>query len=112
MLELARVRAVISAERAEPDLRRYLAGYEGADFDRTVDRQEPFELTDKDFRAVQALNVSVLHTARAWLRGEGKAQVSELLRAVPAEVDIWDVQPDRYAATLGPASEAWQLWRI
>jgi hypothetical protein len=109
---IARIRAVLSAERAERDLSRYLSGYEGAQFDRLADRQTPDEFTDRDFSAVQALNVNVLHTARAWLRGEGKAQVSELLRPIPADVDIWDVQPAGYAAMLGPDSYAWRMWRI
>src|SRR5215469_5147510 len=81
----ARIRALLSAERAERDLSRYLAGYDGARFDQIADQQVPYGFTDKDFRAVQTLNVNVLHTARAWLRGEGKTPVAELLRSIPAD---------------------------
>lgn len=111
-MSIERIKAIIATGSAERDLRRYIADYDGARFDKADGQHATDEFTTEDFKAVQALNVNVLHTARSWLLGEGKAQVGDLLRRIPADLDIWDVQPTGYAAALGPGSPAWQLWQI
>ena len=35
-----------------------------------------------------------------------------LLRQIPADLDIWRIEPDEYDAVLGPGSPAWQLWEL
>ena len=57
---------------------------------------------DGDFRAVQKLSVNVLHSASEWLLGDGKDTVRGLLRQIPADLDIWKIEPDEYDAVLGP----------
>lgn len=109
---LDRVRDLVSADRAEDDLRRYLRRPGGSQLERLADYGSPDEFTDSDFRAVQALSVSALHSARQWLRGDGKDQVRCLLESIPCNLDIWDVEPEDYIAVLGPDSPAWQLWVI
>lgn len=104
--------ALVGADRAPDDLRRYLNRRGGAEFDRLVDRDSPDCFTDGDFRAVRKLNVNALHSARSWLRGAGKETVSNLLRRIPADRDIWEIEPDEYDTVLGPESPAWQLWRL
>lgn len=56
--------------------------------------------------------MSVLRTAQEWLRGEGRSQVQQLLRRVPADLDIWEVPADGFDRDLGPDSPAWELWEI
>lgn len=106
------IRQVIAAERASCDLHRYVTSFGGGQFDKIIDRHAADEFTAEDFKAVQKLNVSVLHAARRWLLGDGRAEVRELLRSIPADLDIWDVQPEDYDARLGPDSPAWQLWQL
>lgn len=109
---LDRIRMLISADRAAEDLRRYLARPGGREFDQLADHDMPYEFTVNDFKAVRKLNVSVLLSARVWLRADGRAEVRCLLDQIPPELDIWDVKLEDYEAVLGPKSPAWKLWRI
>src|ERR1022692_2289493 len=106
------IRGVIAAERAAGDLRRYLVSFDGGQFDKIIDRRSRDEFTGDDFRAVRKLNVAVLRTTQAWLLGEGCAEVRGLLCSIPADLDIWDIQPEEYSARLGSDSPAWRLWQL
>lgn len=108
----ALVGQLIAADRAIMDLHRYLTSFGGAKFDQLANRQKPNELTSEDFLAIRKLNVSVLRTARQSLLGDEKPVVRRLLRAVPDDLDIWDVPPGDYDSRLGPESAAWQLWQL
>jgi Family of unknown function (DUF6308) len=70
------------------------------------------EFTDEDFQAVRSLNVNVLRRARCSLLGDAKTEVQRLLRAIPADLDIWEVPRHKYVSRLGRPSEAWQLWDL
>ena len=109
---LLKITELISADRAPHDLRLYLRRPGGNQLERLADYGTPDEFTDSDFRAVQTLSVSVLHTARQWLRGDGREPVRCLLQAMPCSLDIWDVEPEGYNAVLGPGSPAWRLWAL
>jgi hypothetical protein len=109
---LDRIRTLVSAERAVTDLRHYLTSYGGRRFDELADRSKPCEFTVNDFEAVGKLNVSVLLSARDWLIGDGRDEVRALLCQIPADLDIWDVEPEEYQAILGQESPAWKLWEI
>lgn len=109
---LDRIRKLIAAERAATDLDTYLTSFSGAKFDGLIDRSSPNEFTAGDFRAVRKLNVSVLMKARIALIGEKKPDVQILLGAIPIDLDLWNVAPANYDATLGPDSPAWRLWRL
>jgi hypothetical protein len=109
---LLKITELISADRAPHDLRRYLRRPGGSQLERLADYRTPDEFTDNDFRAVQTLSVSVLHTARQWLRGDGREPVRCLLQAMPCSLDICDVEPEGYNAVLGPGSPAWRLWAL
>lgn len=84
----------------------------GARFDLLADRRRPDEFTSEDFLAVRKLNVSVLRTARQSLLGDAQPEVGRLLRAIPQDLDIWEVPPSDYDSRLGPDSAAWQLWQL
>lgn len=58
------VAQLIAADRAIPDLHRYLTSFGGARFDQLANHHRPNEFTSEDFLAVRKLNVSVLRTAR------------------------------------------------
>jgi hypothetical protein len=109
---LGRIKELLATEQPVGDLRRYLTSFGGAQFDRLIDSLAVDEFTLADFKAVGELNVSVLHSAQQWLLGEGRPQVRELLRGIPADLDIWEVSADRFDSELGPDSPAWQLWEI
>ena len=109
---LDRVRKLTADPRVAQDLHRYLTSYEGARFDHVTDRGAHDEFTCADFLAVRRLSVSMLRTARTALRGDVLPQVRPLLRAIPLDLDIWDVPPAGYDAVLGSESPAWQLWQL
>jgi hypothetical protein len=109
---LALARQLTAADRAIRDLHCYLISFGGAKFDQLANRQRPDEFTSEDFQAVRRLNVSVLVGARQSLLGEEKPEVQRLLRAIPDDLDIWEVPPDDYDSRLGPGSAAWQLWQL
>jgi hypothetical protein len=107
-----RIKGLLATEQPVGDLRRYLNSFGGAQFDRLIDSLAVDEFTLADFKAVRELNVSVLRSAQQWLLGQGRPQVRELLRRIPADLDIWEVSADRFDSELGPGSPAWQLWEI
>lgn len=109
---LSRIKDLLLADKAAGNLRRYLSSYSGAQFDRLTDCLVVDEFTRADFMAVHELGVSVLHTARQWLLGGGRVQVQQLLRDIPADLDIWEVPADRFDSVLGPDSPAWRLWQV
>lgn len=109
---ICRIKKLLATEQAAENLQRYLASFTGARFDRLTDRLTVDEFTRSDFTAVHELNVSVLHTARKWLLGEGRPEVQRLLSRIPADLDIWEIPPGRFDLELGSESPAWQLWEI
>jgi hypothetical protein len=109
---LCRIKELLLADKPVGNLRLYLSSYGGAQFDWFTDRLVVDEFTPADFRAVHELRVSVLHTARQWLLGGGRVQVKQLLHDIPADLDIWEVSPERFDCYLGPDSPAWRLWQI
>jgi hypothetical protein len=109
---LALIRKLTAADRAVKDLRCYLSSFAGAKFDQLANHQRPDEFTSEDFQAVRKLNVSVLVRARQSLLGDAKPEVQRLLRAIPDDLDIWEVPPSDYDSRLGPGSAAWQLWQL
>jgi hypothetical protein len=109
---LALIRQLTSADRAIKDLHCYLTSFAGAKFDQLAKRQRLDEFTSEDFQAVRTLNVSVLIRARQSLLGDAKPEVRRLLRAIPDDLDIWEIPPSDYDSRLGPGSAAWQLWQL
>jgi hypothetical protein len=109
---LRRINELLATEIPADNLHRYFSSFGGARFDKLVDHQAVDEFTVADFKAVHELNVSVLRTAQEWLRGEGRPHVQQLLRRIPADLDIWEVPADRFDGELGPGSPAWHLWEL
>lgn len=109
---LALIKQLTAADRAIKDLHCYLTSFAGAKFDQLANRHRPDEFTSEDFQAVRKLNVSVLVRARQSLLGDAKPEVQHLLRAIPDDLEIWEVPPSDYDSRLGPCSAAWQLWQL
>lgn len=94
-------------------LRDYLGGtYSGGAFDRAIDHDYPNEFTQRDFDAVAKLKVAVLKPTQAWLKGDGRAEVSRLLNAIDQDLDIWDVTEEDFDEILGENGPAWRLWKL
>ena len=111
---LSAVRALIAPERRETSERhlRAYGAYDGAKFDRMIDHGHPNEITEDDFRAVSQLKVNVLLEARPWFTGEGHTRVYELLEAIPADRDIWEIEEGDFDSIYGEDSPAWELWDL
>jgi hypothetical protein len=61
---------------------------------------------------VSKLNVDVLIKAGPWLTGEGRDRVYELLDAIPADRDIWEVNEGEFDSIYGEHSPAWEFWDL
>ncbi|MET7675953.1 DUF6308 family protein [Streptomyces seoulensis] len=96
------------------NLRRYFglageAAYTGARFEHLGGEQVADEVTAEDLVAVQMLSVRVpARAALELLEGERGRQLSELLRRIPVDVDMVEVD----AAELHSDSAADQAWRL
>ncbi len=104
-------------EAAQGLLKRYYAvrkngtpRYTGSRFEAIAGlNPDPYVLGPADLVAASALSVKIPSMAAIRLLDEPNAErISALLRAVPADVDIVDVAPDK----LNGNSDASQLWRF
>lgn len=96
----------IERPRAIACLRSYAQTYTGAWFE-TLARSGTNQITAEDIVAVRTLSVEVPPRFAIWLLGDGAAMVSAELADVPADLDLWDADPER---DLGPDSPASRLW--
>jgi hypothetical protein len=85
-------------------LQAYFESFTGRWFETLAD-PDPFSITASDLVAVSMLGVTVPANAAAWLLGEGRPLVSDLLRQIPVDRPIWDLAVD-----LSPQGAAWHLW--
>jgi hypothetical protein len=82
--------------------------FTGRWFHQIADSAHPNVITADDLVAVSTLGVTIPAGVAIWLRSsEGCATVSDLLREVPADVDIWDG-----AEHLVEDGPLWRLWRV
>lgn len=108
------LRSHLGSEDAVTNLRRYFglageAAYTGARFEHLGGEQVADEVTAEDLVAVQMLSVRVpARAALELLEGERGRQLSELLRRIPVDVDMVEVD----AAELHRDSAADQAWRL
>lgn len=116
-----RLRALITDAQALADLRSYFgigltpgaASFTGSRFEQLAgggDRPEVADVvTAEDLVAVQTLSVTVpAEAALDLLEGTLGAQLSDLLRAVPADVDLAEAD----TADLAPGSPADKAWHL
>ena len=96
-------------EQVELDVRTYAATFTGSRFEAIARRNpDPDTITADDLVAVSMLDVHVSGAAAIWLLEEGGAKVSKLLKCIPSDQDLWEVDP----AIVGPRSAAWELWDL
>jgi hypothetical protein len=91
-------------ERAVRSVKTYFASFTGRWFEVLAD-PDPFSITAADLVAISMLGVAVPANAAAWLLGEGRTLVSDLLRQIPVDRPIWEPGVD-----LSPGGAAWRLW--
>ena len=85
----------------------YFSSYTGSWFEHFSDNTHPYAITERDILAVSMLSVHIPAGTTIWLLGEGKKQVSDLLRRIPVGQTIWD--PD---ADLSRSGKPWELWEL
>lgn len=95
------------AVTASRDVERYLVGepFTGRKFEQLADFDHPNVVTAKDLVAVTMLGVNVPAGCAIWILGEGAPLLSELLRVIPSDIDIWEASDDHFA-------DANKLWRL
>jgi hypothetical protein len=81
--------------------------FTGRYFDLLRDDGRPHEIAARDLVAVEMLSIRVPPRVSAWLLDTGRRQVSDLLRQVPDDVDIWDA-----GDALARDGALWQLWDL
>jgi hypothetical protein len=69
----------------------YREMYTGSKFEIVADRDNPNQFTARDIVAVSMLAINIPPTVSFWLlHSEEASQMSDLLRQVPTDLDIWD----------------------
>lgn len=81
--------------------------FTGRYFDVFADHEHPNEITERDLLAVEMLSVQVPAEVAIWILGDGRPQISSLLRKVDADVDIWNGRD-----LLQEGGELWRLWDL
>lgn len=82
--------------------------FTGRWFHVLADKDRPHEITAQDVVAVSTLSVTVPPRVAIWLLSdEGRAAVTQLLAAVPDDVDLWDG-----ADLIDEGGDLWRLWRL
>jgi hypothetical protein len=97
------------ADRIKADFDRYFTGFNGRHFERfsAMGSADPNRFAATDILAVEALSVKVPPNSAAKLIDTGAEEFSTLLRQIPAEKDLWEVE----ATDLGEGSPALTLYR-
>lgn len=88
-----------------------LPAYSGSQFEAVaVLNPDPYSIGPADFTAVSMLSVDVSAQAAIRLMGRDADEISQLLRRIPTDRDIVEVDSDELA-TGSAASELWQVLR-
>ena len=80
--------------------------FTGSKFEEIAGDEHPNEFTARDIVAVSMLSVKVPAAVSMWLLlGEGRDKTSELLKQIPASLDIWEAEEH-----LAEGKPLWKLW--
>jgi hypothetical protein len=79
--------------------------FTGSSFESFYDKQS-IEFTEKDIVAVSMLSVNIPPSATRWILGEGRTQLSDLLKKIDPNIAIEDQN-----ANLTRDNTAWNLWK-
>lgn len=95
------------AEQARRSLTRYLLEepFTGRWFEQLTDTERPNEITERDLVAVSMLGVTVPAPCAIWLLNDGRQPVSNLLKELPTDKDMWEVGDDVFDI----AEELWSV---
>ncbi|OBG42933.1 DUF6308 family protein [Mycolicibacterium fortuitum] len=87
-----------NGEQVAHDLRRYFGGgrdsFTGRWFEEFAAIGDPNRFEASDILAVEALNVAVPPESAAKLIVSESQRFSQLLRAIPREIDLWEAEPN------------------
>ena len=104
----------VDAEQAISDVQRYFTSgkFTGGQFERFADGGDREAVasvfTSDDVVAVSLLSVRIPGRASLQLLGESAGRLTDLLREIPADIDLWDASDD----LVGPQSAASQAWQL
>lgn len=107
----------INATQVSPDvesaLKTYFStegnGFTGSQFENLIKDSDPHAITDRDLIALTTLSVDVPARAALWiLSKEGQDEISEHLRQIPVDTDIWDPRVKDIFADSGPVMDLWR----
>lgn len=107
----------LSATQVRPDvelaLKTYFStngnGYTGSQFENLIKDSNPNAITEQDLIAITTLSVDIPARAALWiLSKEGQNEISEHLRHIPVDTDIWD---PRVKDIFGDNGHVMNLWR-
>lgn len=85
--------------------------YSGSQFEAVAAlNADPYSIGTADFTAASMLSVAIPAQAAIRILGPDAGEIADLLRQIPTEIDITDVNPDQLVAG-GPASKLWLVLR-
>ena len=84
-------------------------GFTGSQFENLIENSDPYEITERDLIAITTLSVDVPSRAALWiLSGEGQNEISNHLRQIPVDTDIWDPRVTDIFADSGHVMNLWK----
>lgn len=84
-------------------------GYTGSQFETLIKDSDPLVITAHDLIAITTLSVDVPVKAMLWILSDnGQRELSEHLREIPDDIDIWD---DQAGDIFSDDGHVMKLWR-
>lgn len=107
----------IKATKVRPDVRSALQkyfntdseGYTGSQFENLLVGSDPFSITAQDLIAITTLSVDVPARAALWILNDGQKEISETLRQIPIDIDIWDEEAKNIFSDDGQLMNLWRM---
>ena len=105
------------ATQVRPDvesaLQKYFStngdGYTGSQFENLIVDSDPFAVTARDLIAITTLSVDVPARAALWILSvQGQRELSEILREIPVDTDIWDSKAKNVFSDSGHVMDLWR----
>ena len=95
------------AEQISADFDRYFTGFNGRHFERfsAMGSADPNRFAATDVLAVEALSVKVPPNSAAKLIDTEAEEFGTLLREIPADRDIWEMEASEEASTAMPHAD-------
>jgi hypothetical protein len=106
-----------TATQVRPDvemaLKNYFStsgkGFTGSQFEILIENSDPDAITARDLVAITSLSVNIPARAALWiLSKEAQSEISNDLREIPVDIDIWDPAVKDIFSDSGPVMSLWR----